>query len=435
PTNNIISLECNGNNVYIGTTNGLSRLNGGVFTNYNTSNGLLPNDTVNCIKSQSATQIWLGNYNRIIEVNFNTSFTNSSYNIHQIPFVTNKINCIFIDNLSKKWLGTVSKGLVEFDNSNFTLASSTYSDIIGVNTPTTNCLDICQGPNNGPMIYATCTAYGPNTPGSNSTWCLLELLPNTEYKAYYVPNNNYTIGDFLENDPNGEIYISNKQLVHLGGFLKFMFSFKPSDYKTTFQGPGQGVTNKNYKYLDINRVRAGIANRGDMFWDVGGSGNAKYEVPKGSGSNAGFCNSFWIGGLDASNQLHISAQTYRQSGCDFWPGPLDTVNALCDTNTFINYDKIWKISYNDINDFRTNFLNGNIANNTYTPTIDIITWPAHGNGKYSRNLAPFVDMNGNGIYDPLTGGDYPRIKGDQTLYFIFNDDFAPHTEAKGAPMG
>lgn len=435
PTNNIISLECNGNNVFIGTTNGLCRLNGGVFTNYNISNGLLPNDTVNCIKSQSATQIWLGNYNRIIEVNFNASFSNSSYNIHQIPFVTNKINCIFIDNLNKKWLGTVSKGLVEYDNTNFILASSTYSDMIGVNTPTSNCLDICKGPNNGPLVYATSAAYGPYTPGSNSSWCLLELLPNNDYKVYYVPNNNYTFGDYLEADPNGEIFISNKQLIHLGGYLKYMFSFKPWEYKTTLQGPGQGVTNKNYKYLDVNRVRAGIGNRGDMFWDLGGAGNARYEVPKGSGAHGGFCNSFWIGGLDASNQLHISAQTYRQTGGDFWPGPLDTINASCDTNTFVNYDKIWKISYNDINDFRTNFLNGNIANNTYTPTIDIITWPAHGNGKYSRNLAPFVDMNGNGIYDPLTGGDYPRIKGEQTLYFIFNDNFTTHTEAKGLPMG
>lgn len=435
PTNNIISLECNGNNVYIGTTNGLCRLNGGVFTNYNTSNSLLPNDTVNCIKSQTSTQIWLGNYNRIIELNFNTTFTNSSFNIHQIPFTTNKINCIFIDNQNKKWLGTASKGVVEYDNTNFTLATSTYSDMVGVYTPTAACLDICKGPNNGPLFYAACASYGSILPGASSSWCLLELLPYNDYAAYYVPNNNYTIGDFLENDPAGEIFISNKQLMHLGGFLKYMFSFNPSNYKTTFQGPGQGVNYKNFKYLDINRVRAGIANRGDMFWDIGGTGNARYEVPKGSGTHSGFNTALWIGGLDANNQLRIAGQTYRQSGCDFWPGPLDTITETCDTATFEKYDKIWKISYNDINDFRTNFINGNIANNAYTPSIDIITWPAHGNGNYSRNLAPFVDMNGNGIYDPLTGGDYPRIKGDQTLYFIFNDNFASHTETKGLPMG
>ena len=46
-----------------------------------------------------------------------------------------------------------------------------------------------------------------------------------------------------------------------------------------------------------------------------------------------------------------------------------------------------------------------------------------------------MDVNNNGIYDPLVGGDYPQIKGDQTLYYIFNDNFLPHTESKGLPLG
>jgi hypothetical protein len=32
------------------------------------------------------------------------------------------------------------------------------------------------------------------------------------------------------------------------------------------------------------------------------------------------------------------------------------------------------------------------------------------------------------------GGDYPKIKGDQMLYWIFNDNFAPHTETGGIPL-
>jgi hypothetical protein len=30
------------------------------------------------------------------------------------------------------------------------------------------------------------------------------------------------------------------------------------------------------------------------------------------------------------------------------------------------------------------------------------------------------------LYNP-NDGDYPKIKGDQTLYFIFNDKLAAHT--------
>lgn len=181
----------------------------------------------------------------------------------------------------------------------------------------------------------------------------------------------------------------------------------------------------NYKYLDINQVKAGIANRGDMHWNFN-SGNASYEVPVGMGSHSDFATGLWIGGLDAASQLHVAAQTYRQSGFDFWPGPLDTINATISSAISNQYDKIWKLNQSDIDAFITNFNNGNVQNGTYTPVADLLSWPAQGVGNYSRNLAPFMDVNNNHIYDPLVGGDYPIIKGDQSLYFIFNDNLTTH---------
>ena len=38
----------------------------------------------------------------------------------------------------------------------------------------------------------------------------------------------------------------------------------------------------------------------------------------------------------------------------------------------------------------------------------------------NRNLAPFVDQKGDGIYDP-TEGDYPDIEGDQAIWWVMND--------------
>lgn len=432
PSNNILSLECSGTMLYIGTHNGLSRYNGSVFFNYNTGNGLLDNDTVTAIKAETPVKIWLGGNRRLTEVNFNSTYTFSNYNSNILPYNSGKTNSIFIDNTGKKWLGTQLKGIVEYVGASFIPASITYSNIIGAFIPV-NCSDIVKGPNNGPLFYTNCGAY--ITPSGNSYACLLELLPGCEYKTYYVPNNNYAIGGFMKASPSGEIFVHTTNIIANGGMIKFMYSFNPSQYESLGAGPGCGVNTKNFKFLDINRVKAGIANRGDMFWDLGQTQNASYEVPKGSNTHSDFGKALWIGALDESNQLHIAAQTYRQNGNDFWPGPLDTVNVSCDSSTFKQYDKIWKISYNDINDFILNFQNGNIANNTYTPTADIITWPAKGTGNNSRNLAPFVDINNNGIYDPLTGGDYPRIKGDQALYFIFNDKFAGHTQSWGAPLG
>jgi hypothetical protein len=187
----------------------------------------------------------------------------------------------------------------------------------------------------------------------------------------------------------------------------------------------------NYKFLDINQVKAGVANRGDMHWNSS-TGNASYEVPVGLGAHSDFASGLWIGGLDATNQLHIAAQTYRQSGVDFWPGPLDTTNATVSSTVSNQYDKIWKLNQADINAFITNFSNGNVQNGSYTPVADLVSWPAQGAGNYSKNLAPFMDVNNNHIYDPLVGGDYPIIKGDQSLYFIFNDNLSAH-QATGSP--
>jgi hypothetical protein len=36
-------------------------------------------------------------------------------------------------------------------------------------------------------------------------------------------------------------------------------------------------------------------------------------------------------------------------------------------------------------------------------------------------MAPFVDVDNNGLYDPLQG-DYPMIKGHQMLWFVYNDN-------------
>jgi hypothetical protein len=69
--------------------------------------------------------------------------------------------------------------------------------------------------------------------------------------------------------------------------------------------------------LDVNNVRARLMNGGDMWWDIP-TGSAAYEVPKGSNKNALFAGSIWIGGKDASGSLKVAAQTYRQSGNDYW---------------------------------------------------------------------------------------------------------------------
>jgi Secretion system C-terminal sorting domain len=189
------------------------------------------------------------------------------------------------------------------------------------------------------------------------------------------------------------------------------------------------------EYLDINNVSAGILTHGDMFWNID-TGYSAYEYPKGSGKHCGFASSIWIGGYNHNTgALHVAAQTYRQGGNDYWPGPLDSAGNCTQTES-AKWDKIWKVNKSTIDSFLLTPVH-TIAN---TPK-SILHWPAIGNvhakGKFGvaltvdKYMAPFVDVDSNEIYDALLG-DFPLIPGEQALYWVFNDNTGIHTQS-GAP--
>lgn len=178
-----------------------------------------------------------------------------------------------------------------------------------------------------------------------------------------------------------------------------------------------------FKELDINNVRAGILNGGDMFWNLI---NPKFEVPKNSGKHTIFTGALWIGGLDPSNNLHIAAQTYRQTGNDFWPGPID-LNGNPSVSS--QWDSIWKVNKSVVD---YHILHWNDVG--YVVPAELATWPSNGTAPFSPILAPFIDLNANFIYEPALG-EFPFIYGDQATYDIFNDAANVHSETNGIPLG
>ncbi|MFH2094429.1 MAG: T9SS type A sorting domain-containing protein, partial [Bacteroidota bacterium] len=80
------------------------------------------------------------------------------------------------------------------------------------------------------------------------------------------------------------------------------------------------------------------------------------------------------------------------------------------------------------------FNNGNVASGSYHIPDNILTWPAHGSGNTSHKLSPFIDINHDGLYNPYNG-DYPELKGDQMLYWIFNDCLSNHGNTGSKKMG
>lgn len=192
--------------------------------------------------------------------------------------------------------------------------------------------------------------------------------------------------------------------------------------------------------IDINNVRANIIAGGDMWWDFSSS---QYEIPKGSGIRSMFNGGLWIGGLDPANNLHVSAATYRQTGNDFWAGPLDTAYGNAMDSACGVYDRIWKVNRATVESFLQNRNDPN-----YSIPDEILSWPGNGNAGWghAHQLAPYHDVNGNGIYEPQQG-DYPSFNfsgqnncdydllGDQALWWVFNDKGNTHSETGGDAFG
>lgn len=191
---------------------------------------------------------------------------------------------------------------------------------------------------------------------------------------------------------------------------------------------------QTWKNLDTNMVSTPI---GTCSIKHAGPNNTQgYQVPKASGKYAIFASSLWIGGFDEGNVLHVSGETYRQQGSDYSPGPLDTISASTTNSSTAGFNKVWKLSCNQINQFVTNANNNNFNANLSPTFSDINTYIANGNNQnnFASKLAPFYDANNNGIYEPSIG-EYPIIKGHQQIYSVYNDKYLPHTETGGNPLG
>ncbi len=435
PDNRILSVHFDATNIlWVGTNKGLAKYDGSNWITYNIGNSSIPNDTINCITSQGA-NIWVGTKNGVGNLNGSiwTSYTpsNSGLSTRSINCLaidlsndlyvgTNAglfrksgnvwtdfsmvsqyhtehmmVQCVYVDAANTKWIG--GNGVYLLSGSQFLNARYQYPN--SGNIPFGVGYSIIKGPRGGAMI------------GN------IELVGG---QVYWYTGVNFA--SYVANDNNGLIWIVGYNTIS---------SFNYQNY--TVGNPLVYVANPNYAFLNVNEVNAEILNRGDMFWDQGGTQNASYEVPKGSNKNAQFASALWIGGVDNGGLLHTAAMTYRQSGVDYWLGPLDTISGSTDSATSERFNRLWNLDKFKINEFRSQFTMGNVQNGNYAVDSNIITWPAIGTGNYSRNLSPFVDVNHDGLYRPLIDGDYPLIKGDQMIYWIYNDAL-PHTLSGGLPL-
>jgi hypothetical protein len=213
--------------------------------------------------------------------------------------------------------------------------------------------------------------------------------------------------------------------------------------------------------LEWNNVRALIENGGTLWYDRAIDKGAHY-VPKDEGVSVVYGGALWLGGISPDQQLKLAAVKYRNSGNDFWPGPLtNTGEAEVEASTCQQYDH-FTITYRADAMRHRQYFDAEAAGTLETDFPEgyaippyFYEYPAHGNPALGQDfyLSPFLDYDENGIYDP-SNGDYPwydflqqidcserrredivPLYGDQTYYWIFNDKGNVHSESQGEPIG
>lgn len=168
--------------------------------------------------------------------------------------------------------------------------------------------------------------------------------------------------------------------------------------------------------LNANDASAIISDEGFFFNDFQSTVHG-YTIPAGSGVGTFYAASLWAGGLDANGQVHVTAPSNSSLG---WrSSPIADMNS-CGTVAYqtASGQSIWKVTRQEVDDHIAQYLQGG-----YIPVAAIADWP--GNGDVSLGVAdqfaPFVDQDGDGVYEPLDG-DYPDFPGDQVVYVIQNDE-------------
>lgn len=195
--------------------------------------------------------------------------------------------------------------------------------------------------------------------------------------------------------------------------------------------------------LDVNQVKATLLTGGDLWWD---RSDGAYNVPKDdpNGVSALFAGGLWIAGVDPGGNLKIAAQTYGSANGtnEFWPGPLDPETGTTDPDRCGQFDRFWEADRLDNEQHDADYADNGIIDNPIP--VSIRSWPGRGNPNFSQifgwdlpdqDLAPFVDRNGDGLYNPEEG-DYPKIKGDHAIWWVMNDEGGGniHPMTQGNPI-
>lgn len=391
PANQVKALHVTPDALFAGTTNGLGIFANNQWTYFNTGNSGIANNNIQALAVDASGKLWIGTGNGLFSYSNDTWTT---YNSENSALTGNDISTLMIDGNDNLWIGTTGHGLYRLSN-NELLAISDMYDVFTSNNSTVYSLSMSE---------------------DGKIWTRLEI-----YGTYY----------FVMMDENQAIVFDvpfgiNARVAYDNGLLWF-FSYPTSLFFTLERS--EALMHDALKRHNVNNISTDFTAGGMMAWDSYRH-SAHFEVPKGSGKHTLWVQSMWIGGKNSEAELHFAGERYRQEGRYFWPGPVSAGPDIYQMEQE-KWNKVWRLNKADID---YHILHWSQAGYQMHPAI--ASWPAHGDTTSGQqyHIAPFTDVNGSGKYEPHLG-DYPTIRGDQALFFVFNDHRFQNTGSGGNNMG
>ncbi len=178
---------------------------------------------------------------------------------------------------------------------------------------------------------------------------------------------------------------------------------------------GKLVAGLDLARLDANHIGVDILHGPWWFGRQRHAAAPTFEVPRGSSNTfvhrvnplfTGMAQgSHWFNGAPTSHAMPCTGPNSAASGEEF----------------ALRYQQVWKVDRLMIEHHQTHWMEPG-----YVMPHAIATWPGNGDVDQvePQQLAPFFDLNGNGIYEPEIG-DHPAIRGDQAVYYIQHDPDLP----------
>lgn len=177
------------------------------------------------------------------------------------------------------------------------------------------------------------------------------------------------------------------------------------------------ATPTNGVILSGNNYRAMFKADGNPLTNLSGELRQllEYDDPVAGQIATIFAQGIWLGGITPTGEIRIAAEQYGQASGDatFTPGPVSqNGEPLADNCT--DFDRAWGVRRLEIEAHLADYSDNQVIDN---PIPAVMGWPGRGNPSFAtyngfelpdngQDYAPFMDVDGNGSYNPARG-DYP----------------------------